>query len=270
MECEVCQAERKRRCRVIFPGGWNDGAHTQEPFAHAPYIHPWNAPKYQAQQLRAISFAKATNQRLLWVTARDWPIPTAEEKFTEARLETLRVQFLQLHDKKTAGIMGLLPLVRNLPVRLTQTEDAKVGAVKNARGTLIGWTLPESEAARVAALSDAEVVLAHRPEQLLIKLKAPLPGLPDTYGEGVYCMTPKIRVWSRDNAGYAKVTHAVSYTCPPSLWPATAGVLPAGGAPRPFRRVGAIWSHATGGGEMRKQRRQGIRSVCAAQAWDKR
>ena len=25
------------------------------------------------------------------------------------------------------------------------------------------------------------------------------------YGEGVYCMTPKMRVWSRDNAGYAKV-----------------------------------------------------------------
>ena len=187
MECQICKDERRRRCRIVSPGGWNDGAHMREPFAHAPYIHPWNAPKYQAQQLRAISFAKATNQRLLWVLARDWAIPTANEKVTEARLQTLRMQFLQLHDKKTAGIMGLLPLVRNLPVRLTQTEDARVGAVKNARGTLIGWSLPEGEAARVAASPDVELVLQHRPEQLLIKLKAPLPGLPDTYGEGGPC-----------------------------------------------------------------------------------
>ena len=35
----------------MFTGGANDGMHTEEPFAHAPYIHPWNAPKYHAQQL---------------------------------------------------------------------------------------------------------------------------------------------------------------------------------------------------------------------------
>ena len=68
-----------------------------------------------------------------------------------ARLEVLRRQFLHLHDKKTAGIMGLFPAALNLPVRLTQTEDAQVGAVKNARGTLVGWTLPDMEAARLQA-----------------------------------------------------------------------------------------------------------------------
>ena len=149
----MCQRERQRCCRVLFPVGVNDMMHMQEPFAHAPYIHPWNAPKYHAQQLRAVAFAKATNSRVLWIVARDWPLPTAEEKFSPARLESLRRQFLQLHDKKTAGIMGLFPAVLNLPVRFTQTEDADVGAVKNARGNLVGWTLPDVEAARLQANS---------------------------------------------------------------------------------------------------------------------
>ena len=116
-----------------------------------------------------------------------------------------RQQSLHLHDKKTAGIMGLFPAVQDLPVRITQTEDADVGAVKNARGTLVGWTLPDVEAARLQAVADPEVVLLQRPLQLLIKLKAPTSAMPNVYGEGVYCMTPKMRVWSRDNAGYAKV-----------------------------------------------------------------
>ena len=69
---------------------------------------------------------------------------TSEEKLTPQRIETLSWQFLQYHDKKNGGIMGLFPAV-NLPIRVTQTEDAEAGVVKNARGTLVGWTLSEAE-----------------------------------------------------------------------------------------------------------------------------
>ena len=157
----------------------------QEPFVHAPYIHPWNAPKYHAQQLRAIAFAKASNLRVLWIVARDWPLPTKDEAWSEARIMSMRQQFLHLHDKKTAGIMGLFPAVLNLPVSLTQTEDASAGAVKNARGTLVGWTLPDVEVARLQTITDPEVVLEQRPTQLLIKLKKPIVGYTSEYGDGV-------------------------------------------------------------------------------------
>ena len=207
-ECSLCKKERQRRCRVLYQGGANDEMHMQEPFAHAPYIHPWNAPKYHAQQLRAVGFAKATNQRLLWIVARDWPLASGDEKINAQRIEKLRSQFLHLHDKKTAGIMGLFPAILNLPVRLTQTENASIGAVKNARGTLVGWTLTDVEDARLQSLSEQEVVLKQRPLQLLIKLKAPIGKLNDGYGEGVYCMKPRTRTWSRDNAGYAKVSRS--------------------------------------------------------------
>ena len=153
-ECNTCEVERRRRCRVLYPGDMNNDAHMQEPFVHAPYIHPWNAPKYHAQQLRAVAFAKAKNQRVLWIVARDWPVAGKDETFTAARLAAMRQQFLRLHDKKTAGIMGLFPAVLNLPVSMTQTEDASIGAVKNARGILVGWTLPEVESARIDTLQD--------------------------------------------------------------------------------------------------------------------
>ena len=123
-ECDECKAERKRRCCVRIPGNHNEHKHRSERFAHAPYIHPFNMPRYHAQQLRSIEFAKAKNRRLLWVRANDWPIASGDEELSEEELTRLRRNWLQLHDKQTAGIMGLLPLVRELPMRLTGTEDA--------------------------------------------------------------------------------------------------------------------------------------------------
>ena len=60
-ECDLCKAERVRRCRVVQEGNSNELKQSEEPFAHAPYIHPFNAPKYNAQILRSATFAKASN-----------------------------------------------------------------------------------------------------------------------------------------------------------------------------------------------------------------
>ena len=98
LECEVCRVERKRRCRVALPGNDNDKKHDEEPFASAPYIHPFNYPKYHAQQLRSILFAKATHRRLLWVRAHDWPVASGDEDLSKDDLDRLRQSWLQLHD----------------------------------------------------------------------------------------------------------------------------------------------------------------------------
>ena len=163
LECEVCRVERKRRCRVALPGNDNEKKHLEEPFASAPYIHPFNYPKYHAQQLRSILFAKATHRRLLWVRAHDWPVASGDEDLSKEDLDRLRQNWLQLHDKATAGIMGLLPLVRGLPMRLTNTEDPEQHAYKNARCTLEGWALTPAEEARVRASRENELVLVDRP-----------------------------------------------------------------------------------------------------------
>ena len=132
MECDVCEVERSRRCRVVLSTNQNATKHTEKPFTHAPYIHPFNAPKYNAQLLRSVLYAKDTNKRLLWVRAHDKPLAEDDEDLCEEDLEVLQRQWLQYHDKKTGGIMGLMPLVHDLPMRLTETKDPSKHAFKNA------------------------------------------------------------------------------------------------------------------------------------------
>ena len=55
LECSVCRTSRQNRCRVRQTDQ-GDERHAQQPFIEAPYIVPFNMPKYFAQQLRAMEF----------------------------------------------------------------------------------------------------------------------------------------------------------------------------------------------------------------------
>ena len=48
-------------------------------FVGAPYVHPYNAPKYQALQYRASIFAQSKQRMLLWIVARDTPDQTEDK-----------------------------------------------------------------------------------------------------------------------------------------------------------------------------------------------
>ena len=87
----------------------------------APYIHPCNWPKYQASQKRAVLFAQAQSSQILWLRAIDVPNTSEDKGMNKERLEELRNEWLQLHDRQTGGVMGLLPCTWNLPLRFTHT-----------------------------------------------------------------------------------------------------------------------------------------------------
>ena len=74
LECDVCKRIREDRCRVR-QSDKNDTRHAEPPFSEAPYVVPFNMPKYFAQQLRALQFAQNAQppQQLLWIVARDVP-----------------------------------------------------------------------------------------------------------------------------------------------------------------------------------------------------
>ena len=57
-----------------------------------------------------------------------------------------RRRWLEFHDQKTGGIMGLLPLIKGLPVRLTDHIDRSLGLYKQTKCTIHGWTLNVNEA----------------------------------------------------------------------------------------------------------------------------
>ncbi|CAE8629629.1 unnamed protein product, partial [Polarella glacialis] len=118
MECDACKAERERRRLVLR---LEDRTHEQEPFVSAPFVTPYNQPKYSALQYRAMKFAKAHNRQLLWIKAWDKPLAKEDRALRGEALERQRLHWLRFHDQQTAGIMGLLPAVRELPVRFTET-----------------------------------------------------------------------------------------------------------------------------------------------------
>ena len=210
-ECEICQTERQRRCRVAMPTNHNAMKHTEPSFANAPYIHPFNAVRYTAQILRSVNYAKATKQRLLWIRAHDWPIAKGDEDIAPEDLDEMRNEWLKYHDKKTGGIMGLMPLAHEMPMRLTETKDASKQAFKNARVSVIGWCLPPGERDRLAATDAPEIVLRERPTFIKVRItnprghRAPVDARFKDENPFTLVLKPQVCIWSRDERGQAKV-----------------------------------------------------------------
>ena len=63
----------------------------------------------------------------------------------------MREGWLIAHDQKTNGIMGLLPLVLDMPIRFTDTIDRDKTIFKHTSGILKKIILSDAEAERVKA-----------------------------------------------------------------------------------------------------------------------
>ena len=202
MECEVCAKERQRRKCVKTDA--NDTAYMEEPFAHAPFVHPFNAPKHHAQQLRAVNFGKANNRQVLWVIAHDKVLVKGDDRGALA-IEHRVDRFLELPERETAGMMGMLPLVKDMPMVFTNSENRSQGVFKHSRGKLVGWILPDEERERIRNIEDPEIVLQQRPTKLLIEVATATAEMPDKYGKGVYALALQHRAWTVDSEHHVKV-----------------------------------------------------------------
>ena len=90
-------------------------------------------------------FAKSEGRRLLWVVAYD-KVLSANVASGKDKEELRKERWLELHDRMTGGIPGLLPLVVDLRLRFTESpnrESRVQGVFKHSRGTLLGWELSE-------------------------------------------------------------------------------------------------------------------------------
>ena len=129
LECDTCKRERKRRCRVLKASDLDRNAKL-EAFAAAPYVHPFNQPKYHALMCHAIHYAKTYGKKVYWVICLDWPLTKEEEDLDIDKLQAMRMQWLTYHDQMIGGIMVMLPLVQDMPMRMTATFLPR-------RGTLV-------------------------------------------------------------------------------------------------------------------------------------
>ena len=98
-------------------------------------------------------------------------------------LNKKRRRWLEFHDQKTGGIMGLLPLIKGLPVRLTDHIDRNLGLYKQTKCTIHGWTLNINEASAKNAI---ERVLDFQPDMIYLKFENAKWRVHDDLDQGVY------------------------------------------------------------------------------------
>ena len=89
--------------------------------------------------------------------------------------------------------MGLLPLIKGLPVRLTDHIDRNLGLYKQTKCTIHGWTLNINEA---SAKDDLERVLDFQPDMIYLKFENAKWRVHDDLEQGVYPMKVTGKVWN--------------------------------------------------------------------------
>ena len=208
MECEACKQERRRRYCVLPASGEDAERHLQEPFTSAAFVHPFRHPSYHATQLRAIIFAKSKHRRVHWITAYDKPKTGALSTSSDQRV-LRQERWLEFHDRFTAGIPGLLPLVLDLPVRFTDSIGKKAreaGVFKHTRGIVRGWELEPEEEERLSQTEEPEVVLQKRPKTLYIEVPSAAGKMKPTHGKCMYALKVQCKQWSLDKSGNISIT----------------------------------------------------------------
>ena len=198
-ECEMCTEHRRMRCRIMGCSDLSPNINENR-FDDAPYIHQWNAPKYHAAHLRARHYAQRTQRILLWVVAEDKPLHKDHSTCTEAALQAKKIQWLLRHDQETGGIMGLMPLIKGMPLRITTTQYQlkEYGLFKNARCTLEGWQLNDVDEQRLQNYTGSEMKLQYLPQRLFLR-RADAKWISDPQlPAGVIAITPTTAIWALD------------------------------------------------------------------------
>lgn len=196
----MCSLERQSRCRVLqerAPSAYVlgdapvDAALALEGFKEAPCIVPNNDTRTEINKARSRRFAAEREEQLQWCMAED--IISAKALQIEPELGRRKVEFLRRTDKSCGDLSGIVPLVKQMPVFLTQhvDRDPERSLLKGRRGFVEDWILDKEE---VEGDPTAKEVVLTRPPVCVI-LYFPegtwkLPGLePGRY---------PIQVWKKD------------------------------------------------------------------------
>ena len=116
-------------------------------FKHACAIVPNNDLQTEICKYGTAKCAREHGQPVLWCAAVDTISGLSGCLSDDAeRKRANEVKWLSLHHQKCGGLFGVVPLVRGMPVHLTQHVDRSDKALLKQRvGTLVGWDLHDEE-----------------------------------------------------------------------------------------------------------------------------
>ena len=129
----------------------------------------------------------------MWVTAHDEPLHPEEITGTPLQVEKKRRKWLQLHDQKTAGIPGLLPLYLGMKARVTEKVSMRLQILKHCPCTVIGWDLGLAD--DIAAVSEGERVLKEHPRCIYVQFEGAAWKIHELLEPGVFPLKAVARNW---------------------------------------------------------------------------
>ena len=164
-ECDDCTKERELRKLVAMKK--NDARFKQEPFATAPGIFANNDIKYEINKLRAKEYAEHSNESITYSAAKD--TPTADALKEKPDLPYDKLNWLQRHDRESGDLYGMLPLIRGMPVALTDHIDRsqEKNLLRGRRGYIHSWVL-DNEEAKETKFIDGQRVLHKLPMGVIV------------------------------------------------------------------------------------------------------
>ena len=121
-----------------------------------------NDLKHEICKVRAAAYARRTKQRIVWSPATDYA--TVECLSSDPELMKKKEEWLQLHNRKCAGLWGMVPLVKGMRVALIDHLDRSDKCLlRGSCGELMGWVLEDGE-----SLPKRGVAVLKRPPKALI------------------------------------------------------------------------------------------------------
>ncbi len=211
-ECNVCKEPRKQRHRVLdeaSPQRYTElVAEINTPkFLRAPAVFPNNDIKCEVNKQRARLHAAATKQAITWVQARDTPCNLVIAQKPHLREE--KVVWLQRHDRDCGDLYSLLPLVKGMPMTLTQHLDRNPSKnlLKGRLCYVDSWVLDDLEIStfhsdkRILSRLPKVVLVQFTEEKIVNDVKVEMPcewTVPGIDRPGVYPIVPVTRNWFLD------------------------------------------------------------------------
>ena len=161
----------------------------------APAIFPNNDVNHHMNKLRAKRFAMRTEQNIVYAVAKDAPSLQALQERPALGLDKLK--WLQRHDRESGNLYGMLPLVKDMPMALTDHIDRhpEKQLLRGKIGRAHSWVLALGEA---SGTQDGCRMLQRLPVVVFLKFPNAAWKLDGIDEAGVYPIRPKTEPWFLD------------------------------------------------------------------------
>ena len=122
IECDECKEQRASRKLVADDD--NDERFKEERFLTSPAVFPTNDSNYDVNTKRSLHFAASQDKGIMYCIAQDKPSLQALRERPD--IPDRKLEFLNRHDRESGDLYGILPLIKGMPVAMTDHIDRSI------------------------------------------------------------------------------------------------------------------------------------------------